>query len=155
MTVTEAAFSDLINKPKATLQPLTGFHAHSIRLRRRDEADLMLTTADRYEQEHEVVGMAVRLFSALVQHRDLDSMLELLPEVFAWVRFLPDGDRVDFLHEFIETLRASEDLDTVAPVVQLITEWRHTAEVYADPALVAILTRDLGDFGPVPAPPHA
>jgi len=43
----------------------------------------------------------------------------------------------------------------VAPVVQLITEWRHTAEVHADPALVAILTQDLGDFGPVPAPPRA
>ena len=155
MTVTEAAFSDLINKPKATLLPLTGSSAHSIRLRRRDEADLMLTTAARYEQEHEIVAMAVRLFTALIQHRDLDAMVDLLPEVYPWVQFLPPADLPQFVTEFIETLRATGDLDTVAPVVQLIAEWRHTAEVHADPSLVTILTGDLDDFGPVPIPPAA
>jgi len=155
MTVTEAAFSDLINKPKATLLPLTGSSAHLIRLRRRDEDDLMVTTAARYEQEHEVINMAVRLFTALIQHRDLDAMVDLLPEVYPWTKFLPEADRHDFVREFIETLQATGELDTVAPVVQLIAEWRHTAEVHADPSLVAILTQDLDDFGPVAAPPTA
>jgi hypothetical protein len=155
MAVIDVAFSDLINKPKVTLQPLAASHATSIRLRRRDEADLMLTTADRYEQEHEVIRMAVRLFATLARQRDLDSMLRLLPEIYPWTRFLPEPDQSDFLREFIDTLGAIEDLDTVAPLVQLITEWRHTAEVHADPALVAILTGNLGDFGAVPPPPGA
>jgi hypothetical protein len=34
----------------------------------------------------------------------------------------------------------------------MITEWRHTAEVHADPELLAALTRDSEDHGPVPPP---
>ncbi|MFC3743981.1 hypothetical protein [Paractinoplanes deccanensis] len=48
-----------------------------------------------------------------------------------------------------------EDLDTPAPVTQLLTEWRHTAEVYADPTILSALTRGADDFGPVPEPPSA
>jgi hypothetical protein len=155
MPVVEAAFSDLINKPKATLQPLTGSHAHSIRLRRRDDVDLVLLTVDRYEQDHAIVRMAVRLFSALIRLRDVDALLDLLPEVFPWVRFLPEPERREFLVEFVETLRGAQDLDTLAPVTQLVTEWRHTAEVHADPTLLAALTKDADDFGPVPEPPAA
>lgn len=155
MGFSEAAFSDLINKPKATLQPLTGSVSHSIRLRRRDEVDLVVTTADRYEQEHEVLGMAVRFFGALVLRRDADSMVALLPDVFPWVTFLPAAEHRTFLDEFVTTLRGALDLDNFTPVAQLITEWKHTAEVYADPTLLAALTRDADDFGPVPAPPAA
>ena len=55
----------------------------------------MLTTVTQYEQGQEVIRMAVRLFTALAQRRDLDSMMELLPEVYPWVRFLPGDDRVE------------------------------------------------------------
>jgi hypothetical protein len=155
MAVPEAAFSDLINKPKATLQPLTGASAHSIRLRRRDDVDLVVTTATRYEQEHEVLTVAVRLFGALVLHRDTEAMLALLPDVFPWVRFLPVESHRQFLDEFVGTLRASLELDNFTPVAQLITEWKHTAELYADPDLLAQITRTADDFGPVPEPPLA
>ena len=58
-----------------------------------------------------------------------------------------------FVVELVGTLRAVEDLGTKAPVAQVIVEWQHTAEVYADPELLAILQRDHpGDFGPVPPP---
>jgi hypothetical protein len=44
-------------------------------------------------------------------------------------------------------------LDSSAPVAQLIIAWQHTAEVHADPELLAVLTSDSGeDYGPVPAP---
>jgi hypothetical protein len=152
MTVTVVAFSDLINKPKSTLQPLVDARTHSIRLRRRDDVDLMLTTADRYEQDHQVVDMAVRLFSVLVLHREADSMLALVPEVFPWVRFLPEGDRRGFVEELVATLRASQEFDTYAPVTQLINEWRHTAEAFADPDVLAALRRPADDHGPVPEP---
>ncbi|GAA0513991.1 hypothetical protein Ade02nite_49140 [Paractinoplanes deccanensis] len=52
MPVSETSFSELINKPKATLQPLIAASAHAV--------------------------------------------LDLLPEVFPWTRFLPAGDRHTF-----------------------------------------------------------
>ena len=45
-------------------------------------------------------------------------------------------------------------LGNLAPVAVLLSQWRHSAEMYADPVLVEILTREPeGDLGPVPAPP--
>ncbi|MGW2378226.1 hypothetical protein [Kitasatospora sp. NPDC001683] len=47
-------------------------------------------------------------------------------------------------------------LDNLAPIALLLTQWKHSAEVYADPALYAILTREPeGDFGQVPVPEAA
>jgi hypothetical protein len=58
--------------------------------------------------------------------------------------------------EFVATVHAAAAMNNMVPVSQLLTEWRHTAEVYADPDLHAILTRAHGgDFGPVPAPGSA
>ncbi|HEX5540882.1 MAG TPA: hypothetical protein VFX60_04870 [Micromonospora sp.] len=100
------------------------------------------------------MSAATRLFAALMKHDDRARtlLLEALPEVFPWVRFLPADDVQAFLTELVEVLRAVEDFDNIAAVAQLITEWRHTAEVYADPELLEILTRGGDDFGPVPAP---
>ncbi|GGL35058.1 hypothetical protein [Planomonospora parontospora] len=47
--------------------------------------------------------------------------------------------------------RGATSLDNLAPIAVLLTQWRHTAEVHADPALLALVTREAeGDFGPVP-----
>ncbi len=44
-------------------------------------------------------------------------------------------------------------IDNLWPVSQLLVEWRHTAEIYADPLLHEAATRTLGDEGgPVPRP---
>lgn len=149
----EAPFSDLVNKPRDTVAALLQARGRLVRLRRRDAEDLVLTTAARYEQDHEVVSAATRLAVALTRHGESGRalLLEVLPEVFPWVRFLPADDVRQFLDELVGTLQAVEDLDSAAPVAQLITEWRHTAEVHADPELLAILSQDGDDYGPVPA----
>lgn len=55
--------------------------------------------------------------------------------------------------EFVETAQAAAEINNVGPITQLLAEWRHTAEVYADPELHAILTSPHhGDHGPVPIP---
>jgi hypothetical protein len=148
------AFSDLLNKPKDTLASMARSGAVLLRLRRRDAEDLVLTTASRREQEHTVVSAATRLTTALLRQADQgrDRLLEALPEVFAWTRFLPEDDRRLFLTEFADALRAVEDLDNLAPVAHLINEWKHTAEIHADPHLAAILTQDGDDYGSVPEP---
>jgi hypothetical protein len=154
MSLLEKNFSDLINKPRVTVEALTGSYSHSVRLRRRDDVDLVLTTAARYDQDHAVITVAARLCAAVLRDESVGrGLLErVLPEVFPWVRFLPAGDAADFLIELVETLRAADDLDNLAPVAQLIAEWQHTAEVHADPELAAALRQDAEDLGPVPMP---
>ncbi|WP_212912900.1 hypothetical protein [Streptomyces sp. TS71-3] len=57
------------------------------------------------------------------------------------------------LVESAQAARAAQGIDTATPVAQVLVEWRHTAEIYADPELLAELTRDRdGDAGPVPCP---
>ncbi|MGW2600002.1 DUF6247 family protein [Streptomyces klenkii] len=152
MSVLEMNLSELLNKPKVTLAALRG--TRRILLRRRDDEDLVLTTAARAEQDHEVMGAASRLFVEMMrtsQGRTL--VLDVLPATFPWVRYLPAHDVREFSVELVEALQAAVELDNTAAVAQLITEWRHTAEVHADPELHAALTTDSGeDLGPVPEP---
>lgn len=150
--MSEVLFSELVNKPKDTVAKLS--QSRDLRLRRRDAEDLVLTTAARAEQNSEVVSATTRMFVALMQHDEHARalLLDVIPEAFPWVRFLPRADVQAFLVELVETLRAVEELDSPAPVVQVITEWRHTAEIHADPELLATLTRDGEDHGAVPAP---
>ena len=151
--MSDVLFSELVNKPTDTVAKLKG--SRDLRLRRRDDEDLMLTTAARAEQNDEFVSATTRMFVALMQHDETARMLllDVIPEAFPWVRFLPEEDVQAFLVELVGTLRAVQELDSPAPVVQVITEWRHTAEVHADPELRALLAQDGADHGPVPPPP--
>nr|WSZ97706.1 hypothetical protein OH820_20410 [Streptomyces sp. NBC_00857] len=152
----EANFSELINRPTATVHRMQGNARKGIRLHRRGEEDLYLTTAARAEEVVQVVDSTTRMFVALMKEdphaRDL--LTRVFPSAFPWVRFLPQKSVQEFLVELVDTAKASTDLGLVAPIAQVITEWKHTAEIYADPALLAQLTgEDLGDdYGPAPLP---
>jgi len=58
------------------------------------------------------------------------------------------------IHRDMEALSAAGELDNGAAVEGIVAGWRSTAEVYADPELFAILTRehDGTDYGPVLPP---
>jgi hypothetical protein len=150
----EVTFSDLIQRPTDTVAKLAEPHSRRLHVRRRDAEDLVLTTAARAEQDSELASATTRMFVALMKQDDGVRTLvtSVIPEAFPWVRFLPTEDVRAFVVELVETLKAAEDLDNPAPVVQVITEWRHTAEVHADPELLAILRQPAQDFGPVPPP---
>jgi len=123
--------------------------------RRGSEDDLILTTAARAAQEGELVEVAGRLLRAVMSNPAVRShqLLDILPQVFPWIRFLTTDDRVAFAHELIDVMDASEDLGSPGPVLQLINQWRHTAEIYADPELLAALRAEtLDDFGTVAEP---
>ncbi|MCK2241061.1 MULTISPECIES: hypothetical protein [unclassified Crossiella] len=148
-------FSDLSNKPVDTVRKLQESPSRSVRVHRRgDDEDLVLVTASRAAEVREVVSTTTALFVALMQHsaevRDL--VTDVMPTAFPWVRFLPREDVRAFVVELVEILEAANSLGNPAPVVQLITEWRHTAEIHADPELLAILRKDGEDLGEVPAP---
>jgi hypothetical protein len=155
MTVAaEVNLSELLNKPKATLARLAS--SRRLLLRRRDDEDLVLTTAERAAQDTAVVRDTTRLFAEMMR-RDPAVMtlaVQVLPAVFPWVRHLPESAQREFAAEWLGTLSAAADLDNNAAVEVVVAEWRSTAEIYADPELYAIATRELDgtDYGPVPRP---
>jgi len=80
-------------------------------------------------------------------------LLDMLPDAFPWVRFLPEADVYAFAVELVDTMRAADSVRNSASVAQLLVAWEHTAEVHSDPELLAALTRNhTGDYGPAAAP---
>lgn len=143
-------FSDLLRQPAETTERLG--RARAVRLRRRDAGDLVLMSADRAEAEGEVIDLTARLLANLIRNHP-SLVRETLPSVLPWVRFLPPGDVDVLVEEFVTVTEAAAAVGNTAPVSQLLAEWRHTAEVHADPELYKALThRSLGDFGPVRRP---
>ncbi|MET8327671.1 hypothetical protein [Streptomyces sp. NPDC005181] len=153
----EANFSELIQRPKDTVARMQVNAGRGLLLHRRDEEDLYLTTAARADQAVQVVDSTTKMFVALLKESPAAAELltRVFPEAFPWVRFLPQKAVQEFLLEFVETARASTSLGSLAPIAQVITAWKHTAEIYADPELHATLTKDHGDsdHGDVPMPP--
>jgi hypothetical protein len=143
-------FSELLRQPAETTDRLN--RARAVRLRRRDAADLVLMSADRADAEAEVIDVTARLL-ALIARRDPGLVRDVLPTALPWVRFLPAGDLDVMAGEFVATTEAAASLGNTTAVSQLLVEWRHTAEVHADPDLHRALTgQPLADFGPVPRP---
>lgn len=155
MTVTaQTNLSDLLNKPKKTLELLET--NRQIRLRRRDAEDLMLTTAERAEQDNAALSSMSRLVNEMMR-RDpmvLKMAIQVLPAVFPWVRHLPEDAHPEFAAEWLAALSSGAAMGNNAAGETVVAAWQHTAEIYADPELFAKLTRPLDDvdYGPVPCP---
>ncbi|ADB30332.1 hypothetical protein Kfla_1229 [Kribbella flavida DSM 17836] len=149
-------FSDLLQRPSETVDKLKAGRSRSLRVHRRGaEDDLILTTAARASQDSQLLGVATRLLRAVMNNPVIRSqyLLDLLPQVFPWTRFLTVDDQVEFAQELIDVMDASAELDSPAAVLALIAQWRHTAEIYADPELLAALRSEaVDDFGPVSRP---
>ncbi|MDJ0342372.1 hypothetical protein QMK19_21810 [Streptomyces sp. H10-C2] len=146
-------FSELVNKNKQTLARLK--KSPRLLLHRRDGEDLVLTTAARAEQDQTVVSAATRMLTALAQREpgNMELLLDILPDAFPWVRFLPEPDVHAFAVELVDTMRAADSIANTASVAQMLVAWEHTAEVYSDPELLAALSRDHdADYGPAPDP---
>ncbi|MBP0455425.1 MULTISPECIES: hypothetical protein [unclassified Kitasatospora] len=150
----DVPFSELLHRPAATTSRLDAVRA--LRLRRRDAGDLALMRVDQLEQDTTVVDFTARLLTGLVRTGNVTALRAALPEALPWITFLPDEDVDALLSELVDVARGAVALENLAPIALLLTQWRHSAEVYADPALHALLTREPeGDLGPVPAPGEA
>ncbi|MEU6851028.1 hypothetical protein ABZ901_13995 [Actinacidiphila alni] len=147
----DVPFSELLHHPAATTRRLDA--ARGLRLRRRDAEDLALMSVERMEQDATIVDFTARLLAGMVRTENADILRRVLPEALPWVTFLPAEDRTVFLDELVATARGAVALDNLAPIAILLTQWRHSAEIHADPALHALLTREPeADLGPVPVP---
>jgi hypothetical protein len=145
-------FTELIQQPTRTTGRLTG--AKGLRLRRRDAEDLVLMSAGRAQQDGEVIDLTARLLAGLINERGGQAVIRrALPTALPWTRFLPTEAVDELITEFVGMIGAAASVNNMAPVTQLLAEWRHTAEIYADPELHTALTRaHEGDYGAVPAP---
>lgn len=147
----DVPFSELLHHPAATTQRLDD--VRGLRLRRRDAADLGLMRIDQMERDATVVDFTARLMSSLVRTGNIAALRQALPDALPWMAFLPADDVDTLIAELDTTARGAAALDNLAPIALLLTQWRHSAEIYADPALFAFVTRGPdGDLGPVPRP---
>ncbi|MFI6445237.1 hypothetical protein [Kitasatospora sp. NPDC050543] len=84
---------------------------------------------------------------------NVEVLRQVLPEALPWSTFLPAEDMDAMLAELADTARGAAALENLTPIALLLSQWRHSAEIYAAPDLLAILTREPeGDLGPVPEP---
>lgn len=147
----DVPFSDLLHHPAATTRRLDAVRA--LRLRRRDAGDLALMRVDQMERDATVVDFTARLLTGLVRTENLEALRQALPDALPWSTFLPAEDVDTLLSELVDTARGAAALENLAPIALLLAQWRHSAEIYADPTLLAFLTREPdGDLGPVPMP---
>jgi hypothetical protein len=151
--IEEIPFSQLVQHPRDTMAKLEESPRHRLRLDRRDGEDLILESAARADAEDKALGMAGRLFVSLMKHDPgARALLLAVPEVFPWVRFLPQEDVQAFLVELVDTIHACSELGNVAALTPVIAAWMGTAEIYSDPGLLKRATAPLdgGDYGEVP-----
>jgi hypothetical protein len=147
----DVPFSELLHHPAATTRRLDAVRA--LRLRRRDAGDLALIRADQLERDTTVVDFTARLLAGLVRTENVAALRQALPEALPWSAFLPPDDVDVLITELVGIARGAVALENLNPIALLLAQWRHTAEIYADPALLAVLTREPdGDLGPVPVP---
>jgi hypothetical protein len=158
VTAPKVPFSELIQHPNATVGKLEGTARRRLRLVRRNGEDLILESAERAEAESAAMSATTRLFvSLLKQDEGARALLQALPDVFPWVRFLPKEAIQEFLIELVHTAHACAALDTMAPLEPVVVAWRNTAEIYADPETLGALTGPLAgtDHGDVSVPGHS
>lgn len=143
MRVTERPFSDLLRRPKEVSNDV---EEGDVLLRRRDEPDLRLTRADRDAERAAAFAALGRTLRNLAVNNP-GVLGEAVGEAFPWLEFLPAADRRAFVEEFSRVVVASAELDSYAPLSQLVREWKATAEIHADPKLARRLRKPIDAAG--------
>jgi hypothetical protein len=72
-----------------------------------------------------------------------DSLANLLAARFPWMKFLTKDANHEFVHEFIDTMRACASVGNSAALDEVVQSWKSTAAIYSDPKLAADLKRSL------------
>jgi hypothetical protein len=102
------------------------------------------------------LGEMARVLALFIQTLPLTSpaLIDALTTHYPWVHFLPKGDRAEFVREFLETMKACASMNSFSRIEAVVNAWRSSAEIHADPELLAQLTKPLSvALGPAPRRP--
>jgi hypothetical protein len=150
MVTTEVQWSELQRDPKGVAALVD---QGDVRVRRRDGVPLLLVREDSATSAIDGSLTAARALRNALAHLPGEAGAEVLVEEFPWVDLLPAADRLQFVSDFVRAVGAAAELGRWSVLAQVLTEWKATAAVHADPSLVAELSRTLDDdLSPVPAP---
>jgi hypothetical protein len=117
-------------------------------LERRDEENLVLTRAERFNAVTTGLRLAARSLAILARrHRDLAE--EALAEELPWLTWLPAEERPTCVAELLSDLLAGADTGLLVPFARNLASWRSTAEAWSDPRLAHELRGPFVGDGPV------
>jgi hypothetical protein len=148
--MSEATLTDFLRDPNSIMEKL---ERQDVVLHRRNAGDLRLSLQSRSEADDEGVRFMAHLLGQALADDIVGARLVSAAAAIPWVTFLPEGSRQVFVEELIRTAEAAGELGSMAPLAQLLVEWKATAAIHADPALAAELNRPITKIGSrVPAP---
>ena len=133
--------TDFLRQPKPILKKLA---KEDVVLRRRGDVALRLSLDTRASASSSGVEVAASLLADLVDLPQVpDSLANLLAARFPWMKFLAKDAKQEFVHEFIDTVRACASVGNSAALDEVVHAWKSTAAIYSDPKLAADLKRSL------------
>lgn len=149
-TSTEATLTDFLRDPNAIVEKL---ERGDVVLHRRNASDLRLSLQSRSQADDESLRFIARLVGDALSDDTVRTRFVSVAGAIPWVTMLPTGDRQTFVEELIRTAEAAGELGSMAPLAQLLVEWKATAAIHADPLLAIELKRPIAGVGTrVPAP---
>jgi len=86
-------------------------------------------------------ALSALLKDEVLANRFVDEFATTLP----WIGFLPSEDRMAFVLEASEMLRACASVGRFVAFEQLVEDWRNTAEIWSDTALASALLAPVDD----------
>jgi len=129
MATTTANFSTLLRNPNAVLEQLDD---GDVVLTRRDGESLRLSRERDVEMEHEMVSAFAQMIAATVlDEGSADQLADRLRVPFAWIEFLDEPSRREFVGEFLRTARACAALARFERLALVVANWRETATAYS------------------------
>ncbi len=145
MAVQTFPYSTFLRGPTQILPSLTDA---DVILERRDEENLVLTRAERFEAVATGLRFAARSLAILARrHRDLAEAA--LAEELPWLTWLPADERPTCVRELLADLVAGADTGLLTPFARNLASWRSTAEAWSDPRLARELQGPFDGDGPV------
>ena len=149
-TTAEATLTDFLRDPNSIVEKL---ERQDVVLRRRNAGDLRLSLQSRSEADDEGVRFIAHLLGQALTDDVLGARLVSAAAAIPWVTLLPERSRQTFVSELIRTAEAAAELGSMAPLTQLLIEWKATAAIHADPVLAVQLNRPIAEIGSrIPAP---
>ena len=149
-TTAKATLTDFLRDPNTVVEEL---ERSDVVLHRRNAGDLRLSLESRRQADDEGLRFIARLLREALSDDAVRTRFAAAAVAIPWVTMLPTGDRKAFVEDLIRTAEAAGELGSLAPLAQLLVEWKATAAIHADPSLAIELKRALPAIGaPVPAP---